>query len=372
MEFMQPTFTSKPIDKDKPKQLTYLSIRKSLDDLKNKLGDVLGDRFYTVIKYFDYYRFLKYNLEGTKPISGYEFNYTNVSNAWLKLYEMIVHLKLDVSTHLAIAELPGSFVCAAEAYANTRNLKHEWLASSYYIPDPVSNIFGDKYGLVKQYPEKWIGKTGDLTDLVDIRLQISQVRDKWPDGVQLITSDAGVGMDGRDVNEQEEACLGISIGDAIMAVSVLKKGGCMISKKFTFSTNTTRVLFALLRNCFERAAIVKPSTSRPANSEVYFYGESFIGISEEDMKLLESMFANPKDFEMTSVPRHLAIYIDSIDKSFIMYATEQIKWLNQALILNTSYFKDARDLSTTMAIASSKMIRKCTYDYIKNIILHNL
>lgn len=369
MEFKQSKFTSIPIVSGKPKPLTELIIRKSLDDTKTSLSAELGDRFRVVLKNLDYYRFLKYILEGTdKPKGPYNFKYKNVSNAWLKMYEMIVELKLDVSTHLGIAELPGSFICAAEEYAKSKHVGHEWLASSYYTSDPASNILGDSYGLLKKYPDRWIGKTGDLTDLADVKLQIKQTREKWPDGVQLITSDAGIGLDNNDVNGQEEACLSISIGDAIIAVNVLKVGGCMISKKFTFSSDVTRILFGLLRNCFEDAAIVKPATSRPANSEVYFYGRSFIGASDEIKTLLETMITDTKTFKMSKLPDYVAQYIESIDTIFDMYAREQIEWLNMAKKLNTSYFKDKKSLNESMTVASSKMINLCTKEYIKNII----
>jgi hypothetical protein len=104
-----------------------------------------------------------------------------VTNNWLKAYEMIHTYELvgKMKTEMNIffnAELPGSFISAANHYCKTHTVKMNWLASSYFpLGSRDKSIAGDTYRMYDNYRDNWImnrSMNGDLTiptNLIEIK-----------------------------------------------------------------------------------------------------------------------------------------------------------------------------------------------------------
>ena len=131
-----------------------------------------------------------------------------VSQAWLKMYEILANCKLIKKKKsyktLHLCEAPGSFVACFNHFiqSNLRKtgdpaIEFDWVAQSLNPRHPVNRkkygkIIPDDFGLIAKYPERWVwgaDGTGDITKVNNIKSY-----SKYADNVDLITSDCGLAM----------------------------------------------------------------------------------------------------------------------------------------------------------------------------------
>ena len=93
-----------------------------------------------------------------------------------------------------------------------------------------------------------------------------------------VTADGSVNIQ-NNPGEQEAMVALIHISEVITALQLLKPGGSLIVKLFTFFEVHTISLLYLLNCCFQKMTAFKPFTSKPGNSEVYFILQCFHPIS---------------------------------------------------------------------------------------------
>jgi hypothetical protein len=211
-----------------------------------------------VLNLFDPFRFFKYQL-------GQMCRGQNVSNAWLKMWELmgefpLVPHNLPGESFLSFhnAALPGHWILALNHYVKTAtSLKsHVWFALAPAEAD-------DTFKLREHYPSRWLGGDGDVTRIANLRA----VRDGLAERVHLYASDQGL-----DVNEyeaQEEKHAMTNVGQVLLGLYVLGLGGNMVVKLYTFFSPLTQSLIAFCAALFERVHVSKPMTSKVANSESY-------------------------------------------------------------------------------------------------------
>ena len=87
----------------------------------------------------------------------------------------------------------------------------------------------------------------------------------------IYTADGGFDFS-TDYNGQENTVQRLLAAEALAGIQTLKTGGTMILKVFDTKQIATLELLWILSGCFARTALVKPHTSRPANSERYWIG----------------------------------------------------------------------------------------------------
>lgn len=205
----------------------------------------------------------------------------HITNAFLKLWEIYSEIspeivrsvdKEEIST-FHLAELPGSFVMCTETFFRTNfGMTTNWLAQSYCPPTDASggkksSALDDTFGLMENFPARFLNSSeyryGDLTD-VDAVLQYARMRKTF----DLVTGDGAVDSSS-DYNDQERVCFPLLLGQTLAGMSMLKQRGIFIVKLFGLFEQCTRSLLQWLSERFERTEIVKPTTSRPSNSEYY-------------------------------------------------------------------------------------------------------
>jgi hypothetical protein len=91
----------------------------------------------------------------------------------------------------------------------------------------------------------------------------------------LYTADGGFDFSS-DYNGQENTVHRLLAAEALAGLQTLAPGGTMILKVFDTKHVATLELLWMVGGCFERTAIVKPHTSRPANSERYWVGSGLL------------------------------------------------------------------------------------------------
>jgi hypothetical protein len=87
----------------------------------------------------------------------------------------------------------------------------------------------------------------------------------------LYTADGGFDFSA-DFNAQENTVQRLLVAEALCGLKSLRPGGTMILKLFDTKNQGTIDILWTLSTCFERTGLVKPHTSRPANSERYWIG----------------------------------------------------------------------------------------------------
>lgn len=87
-------------------------------------------------------------------------------------------------------------------------------------------------------------------------------------GVHFVMADGGFSVEGQE-NIQEILSKRLYLCQFLCALSILRTGGHFVCKVFDLFTSFSAGLIYLLYRAFERICIVKPNTSRPANSERY-------------------------------------------------------------------------------------------------------
>jgi 23S rRNA U2552 (ribose-2'-O)-methylase RlmE/FtsJ len=235
----------------------------------------------------------------------------NVTNAWLKCYEMVVRyelipeeLKQEEFLHFDNAAFPGSFMTSVHHYVMTKRKwsdKYRWIASSLIEKNDLNAApLEDKYKLYSNYPDKWLMNEENNGDVL-VRRNQREFYDKIGGTVDLYTSDLGFDVSS-DYNNQELMQAPANIGQIISGIITLKKGGCFITKQYmVFEMITVSVMFALSQ-MFEEFYLCKPITSREANSETYLVGKGFKGAVAFEHPYVQAMFDRIEDKVSLTIP----------------------------------------------------------------------
>lgn len=234
-----------------------------------------------------------------------------VSRAWMKCHELDTHFALIKSDTYVWdnCAFPGMFIAAHNhIHAAVYNKPIKWVASSLY---GSAESLPDTYGLYSNYRSQWLmnkdndGNVCFSKNLLDFQRQIGQT-------ISLYTSDLGIDVS-NNYNDQEAQHLDAHYGQTVAGLITLAVGGDFVVKHFTFGHPRTVYLIHLLARVFAEVYICKPVTSALANSEVYFVGKNFLGISstesadllrelpEQDIKLGGTAIDNNIQFAATDL-----------------------------------------------------------------------
>jgi 23S rRNA U2552 (ribose-2'-O)-methylase RlmE/FtsJ len=139
-----------------------------------------------------------------------------------------------------LAEGPGGFI---EAVAHLRNNKND----EYYV-----------------YIEKGTDNTGNILS----RENFVHCYRKYKNSMDLITGDGGVDFS-EDFNNQEYTATKLIIAQVVYTLAMQSNNGNFVLKVFdTFSRAMIDILY-LLSSLYKYVYVMKPQTSRYANSEKY-------------------------------------------------------------------------------------------------------
>lgn len=118
--------------------------------------------------------------------------------------------------------------------------------------------------------------TGDLYQLANLDALVGAV---GASSCHLVTADGGFDFS-CDYNGQEGASLRLLVCEVYAALRLQRAGGAFVLKVYDIRALATLRLVHALRCAYGRVRIVKPHTSRPANSEKYIVCTDFQGASE--------------------------------------------------------------------------------------------
>lgn len=136
-----------------------------------------------------------------KTIIEKKFNQKSISQAWVKMYEIIVKynlIKSNSNTYKTfhLCEAPGNFISATNHYIKTQtNIENfDWYAQTLnpFISVNKLRAFKDDFNYIRNYSNRWkfgYNDSGDIMDIENIKWYRKFTLDK---NVDLITSDCGI------------------------------------------------------------------------------------------------------------------------------------------------------------------------------------
>ncbi len=220
-------------------------------------------------------------------------NYDPISRSFFKLWEIIHDFDLiDKSNknivYGALAEGPGGFIEAFNFYRrkysnNCNDTVNCITLKPYSTQIPGWTKSGRLFKECGNYNISWgIDDTGDLYNIDNIQYFSNLFKNKKAD---LVTADGGFDFS-MDYSNQEISAVRLILSEIITGFSILNVNGNMVIKLYDIFHNVTVDIIYILAYYFENIFIVKPYTSRAANSEKYIVCKHFKGIDKENLEKL--------------------------------------------------------------------------------------
>lgn len=218
-------------------------------------------------------------------------NRSVVNRAYYKLWEIYNQFpsinKLSTNSGIKImglAENPGGFMQATMDYRN--NLDDEYYIMSLENETiKISDIISDKCNILTGTDDGG----GDLLNPHNI-LHLKQT---LRHSMDIITADGGMMVEDDLENSKEQLHLPLIFNEILSALILQSNSICgsFILKIYDIFTIPTVELLCLLSYYYNDVYIIKPLSSRCANSEKYIVCTGFNGINEDDLnKLIDISF----------------------------------------------------------------------------------
>jgi len=262
-------------DEDENQIFLSKTLRSYIMNSKEKIDkyEILWDKYK---KYINPYEFIhtiipniKQSIAKYKPLSRSYYKFLEISQM-LKLLDDYSYNNIN-TFHLA--EGPGGFI---EALCYLRKNPNDKYIGMTLIDDNDNNVPGWKKTqnfLNKNknvYIDYGITKNGDLLDPQNF----VYANEKYKNSMDIITGDGGFDFS-IDFNQQESISFKLIYVQMCYALIMQKYKGHFFLKIFdSFSLNIIQLLY-ILNNLYEKVYIVKPNTSRYANSERYIVCKYF-------------------------------------------------------------------------------------------------
>ena len=259
--------------KETPRPIISNSLSHFLYEIKSKLEKIEKDwdiyKKYT--NPFEYIHtivpFMKKSISKYRPLS----------RSFFKMIEMINTFQLNADTNpiktFHLAEGPGGFI---EAITKTRKCQYDSYVGMTILDDNDPNIpswkKSEQYLRDNKniYIETGADGTGNILSLENF----IYCKDKYGSEMNIITADGGFDFS-IDFNCQEINISKLLFAQICYALAMQKVGGSFILKVFDCFMNHSIDLLIILSSFYEKVFIMKPRTSRYANSEKYVVCKGF-------------------------------------------------------------------------------------------------
>lgn len=296
------------------------------------------------------------------------------SNGYMKLWELyslvpqLVPRRKQLNV-FHLAEAPGQWINCTRHFIETKRQQvqhYNWLANSLNPTNPSNiakygkGIFGDDYGFLKRYPQKWlfgVDDTGDITKSANVRWfrdYMEKFVRKGGEPIHLVTGDAGMVGDIPLVELQK-----IEYAQMCMVAATSSIGGNCVIKHFLHYLNAYpnsyegsgfMVSFIYIYYLmFDEVRLIKPHTSNPNSREFYLVGLRFRGVDDgvfnKLMKNLDNFEENHCFFKREDIP-------DSFSKQVIQFTID-------LFIQNNDYY-DIQNMLMTCIVNPDPVIEKAT------------
>jgi 23S rRNA U2552 (ribose-2'-O)-methylase RlmE/FtsJ len=190
-----------------------------------------------------------------------------------------------------LAEGPGGFI---EAVAHTRKNKNDkYYGMTLINSDTKCPGWRNSKKFLEDNPNVIIEKGADQTGNLLSRENFIHCYNQYKNSMDLVTGDGGIDFS-EDFNNQEYSATKLIIVQVVYALTIQSNNGNFVLKVFdTFSNAIIDILY-LLSSLYKNVYIMKPQTSRNANSERYIICKGY-NLNENKKKvdhIIEKMYNN--------------------------------------------------------------------------------
>jgi 23S rRNA U2552 (ribose-2'-O)-methylase RlmE/FtsJ len=337
------------------------SLSTFLYDIKEKLNNYpdLWDVFKKYTNPYEYIHstppYRKKNISKYKPLSRSYFKMIEMIN----LFDIKYQNKPEINT-FHLAEGPGGFI---EAILNIRRCSTDKYIGMTILDDLFDpNIPGWKKSqhFLKNNPNVFIESGADNTGNILSVENFKYCNEKYASSMDLITADGGFDFS-YDFNNQEISISQLLFGQVCYALIMQKQEGTFILKIFDCFMQHTIDTIYILSAFYDKVYMLKPNTSRYANSEKYIVCKGFIYSKNESfypllLDAFTKMIALP---ESTYIHRFLSV---PISYYFLIKLEELNSVLGQKQIENIHFtisFLEQRNKQEKLENLIKTNIQKC-------------
>ena len=335
------------IDYKTHNSLISKSLRFYLNNLKKQIDNVSSewDIYKKFTNPYEYIHSIisnehRFSISKIKPLSRSFYKMIEIFN----IFNLVEFNQKSIKT-FHLAEGPGGFI---EAFIFLRKNPNDTHYGMTLISDDI-NIPSWKKS--KQFLQKnsniiietGIDKTGDLMNKENLIYCLN----KYNNSMDIITGDGGFDFS-LDFNKQEEHSINLIFAQICFALAMQKENGSFILKVFDIFTCASIDLLYLLSLCYEKVYVMKPNTSRLANSEKYIICKYFKLKDSKNIVLKLSTY-----FDMISndklIHRFLNIpisyiYINKLEELNAIFGQQQIENINLTFNIIESKSQEKLDL----------------------------
>ena len=241
---------------------------------------------------------------GSRTLPGLS-RHMPISRSFFKLWEMLVDYgDGDMAlggegpvTAAFLAEGPGGFV---ESFAMWRQAAAGRAAAALdslhciTLVSPRRSVPGWKTSSLRRLGtavavHAGADGTGDLYSAANVHSFVEACGGRG--SCALVTADGGFDFSG-DFNAQEDSSLRLVVSQAYSALLLQAPGGAFVLKVFDAASAETIALLQGLRMSYADVRLVKPLSSRPANSERYALCTGFAGAAPDLLAALGATLAH--------------------------------------------------------------------------------
>ena len=263
------------VDDKSPDIMISHSLSRYLYEIKQRL-ETIEHEWDIHKKYTNPYEYIHTNIPHTKKCVS---KYNPLSRSYFKMIEIINTFGLRFDSKpihtFHIAEGPGGFI---EAMVHMRNCSHDSYVGMTILDDksdPNIPAWKKTQNFLQKNPNVYIERGNDRTgDILKLE-NFVYCKEKYGSSMDLITGDGGFDFS-VDFNNQEVHISDLLMAQVFYALVMQKKGGSFILKIFDSFMNHTLDLLYILSSFYECVHIIKPYTSRYANSEKYIVCKNFL------------------------------------------------------------------------------------------------
>ena len=285
--------------------------------------------------------------------SSYANDYKNISNitpisrSFFKLWEIInnyndiIPLNTQNIKTAHIAEGPGGFIECIYKYLDKYNINSineihgiTLLSNNKTIPNwKIKKNVINKYNIHLNNINDGNGDLYNFNNLTNFMKSVKNTSDIY-NCCDFITADGGFDFSG-NFNEQEKDFIIFLICEIYLVLNLLKVGGNAVIKIYDiYSKESIKILY-MLTILFEEVLIIKPLSSRPANSEKYLLCRNYI-MNTEDFNKFNELFKNiilSKDLKLLKNENPPYKFLKHITNYNKYYTERQIKYINKTIEL---------------------------------------
>ena len=303
-------------------------------------------------------KIIKRSIAKDRPISRSYFKMIEIVHT----FELIPQDNTKEMKSFHLAEGPGGFI---EALAVLRyNPKDIYIGMTLQDDAKDMNIpaWKKSQGFLNKYKNVVLENGADGTGNILVLENLLFCKEKYCSTMDLITGDGGFDFS-TDFNNQEIFISKLLFAQVAFAITMQKKGGSFILKIFdSFMKHTIDILY-ILSSFYEIVYIIKPQTSRYANSERYIVCKRFIYENNDFFPDIERCF-----IEMMKTPKevpcrflHIEVpfyFIQKLEEYNSIIGQKQIQNIHYTLSLMENNFKNDK-INTLVETNIQKSIDWC-------------